>query len=229
MKTAPGDHNKCLSGVHLKNFIPLVRTLMLDQCLQGLPPVPQVFNDLVFEWPTVPALGGSEPGSPKELGQVCGANLGHLERPEDSAMTDGFVSHLGCEDKGSGGPFISIECKNLSNGVDSAVLKKAFQRVQGGIQCTLVFVSHVQQGAFQQTTLATAKSERFSNHDADSVSVLEWNRDKGEPSFLKMKGETFAATEKMSLLVVVISVGVIDACMSRKKPRLASTNCDCLA
>jgi len=226
MKTTPGDHNKYLSGVHLKSFIPLVRTLMLDQHLQGLPPVPQVFNDLVFEWPTVPALGGSEPGLAKELGQVCGANLGYLERPEDSAMTDGFISYLGCEDKGSGGPFISIECKNLSNGVDSAVLKKAFQRVQGGIQCALVFVSHIQQGAFQQTTLATVKSECFSNHDADSVSVLEWNRDKGEPSFLKMKGETFAATEKTSLLVVIISVGVIDACISRKKPRLASTNCD---
>ncbi|CAB9509113.1 expressed unknown protein [Seminavis robusta] len=228
MKTTPGDHNKYLSGVHLKNFIPLVRTLMLDQYLQGLPPAPQVFNDLVFEWPTVPALGGSEPGLPKELGQVCGANLGYLERPEDSAMTDGFISYLHCEDTGSGEPFISIECKNLSNGVDSTVLKKVFQGIRGGIQCALVFVSHIQQGAFQQTTLATVKSECFSNHDADSVSVLEWNSDKGEPSFLKMKGGTFAAREKTSLLVVIISVGVIDACISRKKPRLASTNCDYL-
>jgi len=228
MKTSSGNNNEYLAGMDLKGVIPLVRALMLDQCLGKLPPVPRLFNELVFDWPVVPALGGSESGLPKELSEFCGSSLGYLERPEDNAMTDGLISHMQYDGKKSRGPFISIECKNYSGGVDSSVLKKVFQRIKGGIQCGLVFVSHIKEGAFQQTGLENVRSACFSkHHDSDAVSVIEWNMDNSEPAFLHVKGEPFKAKKETSLLVVIISVGHIDACIGRKRRRLDRNCANC--
>ena len=228
MKTSSGNNNEYLTGMCLKKFIPLVRALMLDQCLDKLPPVPRLFNELDFDWPLVPALGGSESGLPKELSEFCGSPLGYLERPEDNAMTDGLISYIHCDGKESTGPFISIECKNYSGGVDSSILKKVFQRIRGGIQCGLIFVSHIQQGAFQQTVLENVRSSCFAKHrDSDAVSVIQWNMDNSEPAFFHINGEPFKAKKETSLLVVIISVGHIDACISRKRRRLDRNCANC--
>lgn len=58
------------------------------------------------------------------------------------------------------------------------------------------------------------------HHDSDAVSVIEWNMDNSEPAFLHVKGEPFKAKKETSLLVVIISVGHIDACIGRKRRRL---------
>lgn len=229
MKVTPGDQ-AFLGGVHLKNFIPLVRALMLDGYLGKLPPVPEIFDNLLFKWPTVPALSGSESGLPGKLGKACGSCLGYLERPADKAMVDGLISYVRgeAEEKNSAWPFIGIECKNYAQGVKDAILKEVFKRVKSGIKCNLIFVSSIQPAQFVKTSLESVKTECFAERfDPDSVSVMVWHIGDAEPTFLIIKGEPFKAKKEISLLIVIISVGYIDASISRKKRRLAQNCANC--
>jgi len=225
MKVAP-DRTKpeFLTGMDLKSYIPLVRELMLDRDLTMLPPVPDAFKSLNFEWPTVPALGVSDSGLPKKLVEDSKSYIGFLERPEDNAMLDGLVSCLCAEGETPRGAFMSIECKNYSDGVDSGVLKDVFKRIKNGIQCSLVFVSSIKGEVFARTSLAKLKRECFCQHDADSVSVMAWNVDADAPTYLHAQNLPFESSKKISLLVVIISVGHVDASVSCKRRRIAP-NC----
>lgn len=137
-------------------------------------------------------------------------------------MVDGLIymqyDAAGNESK----PFISIECKNFAAVVDTSELKKVFKRIKGGIQCALVFVSSLKENIFVRTSLGNLKKECFSqDHQADSVSVMEWDsKIEADPKLLKVGGEIFKAETKTSLLVVIISVGFVDAaCIERKNER----------
>ena len=55
-------------------------------------------------------------------------------------MVDGTVSYI--EPDGSvAEPFISIECKNYSIGVNTSLLKEIFGQIKPGIRCSHIFVS----------------------------------------------------------------------------------------
>lgn len=206
-----------LSGMNLKDFIPLVRRLMLPGYLDGLPLAPNLFDDLIgFDWPIVPALGSSNTGLPWQLTEDTGLGVGFLERPANRGGVDGLI-HMQYDSAGNTPipkPFISIECKNRVGGVDATELKKVFIRIKRGIQCALVFVSFLRENIFEETSLDTLKKCFSQHHQADSVTVMKWDKEiDAKPSFLevgssssKLGRETFKAEAKTSLLVVIIAV-----------------------
>lgn len=86
----------------------------------------------------------------------------------------------------------------------------------------------IKHGSFANTSLEHIKTECFAERfDPDSVSVMVWNIGDGCPTFLIVGGEQFEAKKEMSLLVVIISVGYIDASISHKKRRLAQNCVNC--
>ena len=232
MKTS-AEENKYLAGVPLKEYLPLVRRLMLPGKLDCIPGPPDIFDDLNVDWITIPALGGSDSGLPIELADVTNSLIGFLSRPKDKAMVDG---HIFCmrEENGkletSDTPCISVECKNYSDGVDAAVLKDVFQRIDSNIKFCFVFISSVKGEIFKRTRLDSLKKECFKQHwesSLDSISVLRWDVDK-EPTFLSVGKEVFRATEKTKLLVAIIEVGLVDEkkwdCRKRKRGYQACAN-----
>ena len=219
------DNDKFLVGMNLKEFIPLVRSLMLPGYLGVLPDTPNLFDNLKFSWPVVPALGGSNLGLPSNIAEATGSDLGYLERPEDKEMNDGTITYV-CRDgntsseKGDDKPFICVECKNYRDGASSSVLKEVFKRIKGGIQCSLIFVSSLQRQCFRRTKLENVKQDCFSHHHKpDSVTVLVWGSDKN-PTYLEVGGEPFVAENmETDLLVVIIEVEIVDACIRRRRKR----------
>ena len=62
----------------------------------------------------------------------------------------------------SDAPYISLECKNYSDGVDAYVLKKVFKRIDSSIKFCFVFVSSLKKGEiFKNATLTKVKEACF--------------------------------------------------------------------
>ena len=225
MKTSPNTESY-LPGVGLNEFLPLIQKLMLPGLLEKVPPTPDIFNQISYDWFNVPALGGSNSRLPREFSTAIGVNLGFLERPKDNAMVDGMIRYQIYGDgtpEPEKHPFISIECKNYNVGIGAKELKQIFLRIKRGIKCSLIFASSIASGTFAATDLENLKEVCFArNHAPDSVSVVDWRMDKA-PTFLRVKGKQFKAPEttKTSLLVVIISVGVVDATFERKRKRVS--------
>ena len=203
MKTTSKDSSIYLDGMALQEFAPLVRRLMLGGQLDALPTVPEIFKTRIqgFDWPRVPALGGSNSGLPsKVIGND--ARIGFLKRPSDNEMVDGFIIE---ETKGT---LFSLECKNYKSGVGATILKAVFNRIPSGVKCSFVFVSSISKGTFQKTSFDVLKKS-FSNHLNKGISVVRWEVDK-DPYFWKLKnGQEFESKSRTELLVLIIEVGIV--------------------
>ena len=198
------DDGCSLPGVALKEFVPLVRRLMMRGKLNALPQTPPLFESMIkgFDWPTMPALGGSNSGFPSDkLGED--ACIGFLKRPPDKEMVDGFII------EGGEAPLFSIECKNYKDGVDATILKEVFVRIPSSVKCSFVFVSSMKRETFQMTKLADLKKS-FINHKNKGISVVRWEENK-DPYVLKVKGGAEFKATQTELLVLIIEVGTIDA------------------
>ena len=219
MKPCTND-NQYLPGVLLDEYIPLVRRLMSDPFFQSLPQQPALFEQINFDWPTVPALGGSNTWLPAEITHDTVSCLGFLSRARDGAMVDGQIWNMKRDEEGKAitgskeaSPFISVECKNWKNGVGATEFQNIFKRIKVGIKCSLIFVSSLESpGLFTNTDLSTLKRECFKHHDSKSITVLLWKKGEEEPTFLKVKNSSFCPSSrrvKTELLVVIFVVGLI--------------------
>ena len=198
------DDGLSLPGVALKEFAPLVRRLMMRGKLNALPQTPLLFESMIkgFDWPRMPALGGSNSGLPSDkLGED--ACTGFLKRPLEKEMGDGFII------EGNEAPLFSIECKNYKDGVDETILKEVFVRIPSRVKCSFVFVSSMKRGTFEMTKLADLKKS-FINHKNNGISVVRWEENK-DPYILKVKGGAEFKATQTELLVLIIEVGAIVA------------------
>ena len=220
LKTGKSTTNSTeyLPGMALDKYLPLVNKLMSDSPLHELPQRPAFFDNIAFDWPLVPALGGANSHLPKEIAHDTGSCLGYLRRPEDRAMVDGEISYMVVDDDGKATgkmaekPFISIECKNWTGGVDIQEMKGVFKKIKPNIKCSLVFVSSLKKGMFSNTKLDALKKECFAEHKNTSICVMLWQQGAPEPSFLRVGKSTFAPQSnrvKTELLVVIFEVGLI--------------------
>ena len=209
LKTGKGKYY--LPGVPMKEFLALVQLLLVDERFTEMPPIPAIFDEIDFDWPMVPAMSGSNSFLPLQLAKATNSRLGVLRRPPDKEMVDGTVSYI--EPDGSvAEPFISIECKNYSIGVNAGLLKEIFGKIKPGIRCSCIFVSSFEAAIFKNSALVNVK-KAFSGHPAfqkDSVSVLVWEKDK-PPTFLRVGREEFRAPGETDLLVMIFTVGLVSS------------------
>ena len=219
MKTSTDD-NEYLAGVPLQEFLPLVRRFMLPGCFGPMPlsrTLGKLLDELGVASMTIPALGGSNSGLPSALAGVMNSSIGYLERPKNKEMVDGLISRMKLNDHGDveeDEPFMSIECKNYTDGVDAGVLKEVFERITPKIQVCLVFVSTFKGKGkvFSKTPLKNVKAF-FTNteKDPEKITILKWDKECDEPGILRVgEGLLFQATKDTELLVVIIEVGNLE-------------------
>jgi len=207
LKTGEGKH--FLPAVPMKEFLSLVQLLLVSERFTEIPPIPAIFDMIDFDWPTVPAMSGSNSFLPQQLAKATSSRIGYLKRPPDAEMVNGTSSNI--EPNGSiGESFISVECKNYSNGVNAGLLKETFKKIKPGIKCSCIFASNFEGAILKKSSLANVK-KCFSGHPAfqmDSVSVLVWEKDKS-PTFLLVDSEEHRAPDKTNLLVITFTVGLV--------------------
>jgi hypothetical protein len=209
-----------LGGVPLELVLCFVSKLMSEGNFDGNAELPNFLKELQYEWPIVPALGGSNSCLSSKINNVKGTNIGFLERPKNSAGTDGIIWNV--KNEGQEDTYdITVECKNLKFGLTMNILQDIFKRIQPQVKCCLIFTSTLSGNLYSQTTrnrfdelMKDIKHEAF---ESRRVSVIVWDTKTDKSSFfnykLKDESETssWEAKGNTTLLVVIFLVGLVEA------------------
>ena len=156
-----------LSGVPMLKFIALVFSFMrkgLEDLSSSMKSCQTALEDFVKKNPKFPHVNVKVPPVPSADSVFPDTLLarnfakGKLKRPADQEGCDGTLSS---DDK----ILVQVECKNYSNGLDTATLESVISRMELGIKVTFLFTSKLN-GIWKQDV-------KFDNHFFRGIGLVE--------------------------------------------------------